>query len=147
MDTIIREYTPTDKPDLLTIIRQNVPRFFAESEINDLDAYLDTQIEKYFVVEWGGNVIGAGGINFEDDHHTGIISWDLIAPEFQGCGIGTKLLGHRLELLKSMDSIKIILVRTSQLTYAFYEKNGFVLKEVRKDYWSKGFDMYKMIYE
>tara|TARA_B110000285_G_scaffold234402_1_gene311224 strand:+ start:2948 stop:3142 length:195 start_codon:yes stop_codon:yes gene_type:complete len=59
-------------------------------------------------------------------------------------GIGRKLLNHRLSLLKSEKSIQKIIVRTSQITFLFYEKFGFELKEVKKDYWSKGFDLYHM---
>ncbi len=147
IESTIREYIRKDKAGVLDVVKQHIPKFFAESEFDDLNRYLDNEIERYFVVELAGSVIGAGGINFEDNHSTGIISWDLIAPEFQGRGIGTRLLNHRLNILKSMGSIHTISVRTSQLTARFYEKNGFVLKEVHKDYWAKGFDMYKMVYE
>ena len=143
----IRPYNIGDKSKLIEILRLNVPDFFAESEVEDLEKYLDSEIEKYFVVELDEEIIGAGGINFENDYKTGKISWDFINPKFQGIGVGRKLLRYRTALLKSMSSIEIISVRTSQLAYQFYEKNGFVLKEIHKDYWEKGFDMYKMIYE
>ncbi|MDW7694559.1 GNAT family N-acetyltransferase [Flammeovirgaceae bacterium SG7u.111] len=97
------------------------------------------------MVEHNGQLIGAGGINFENEYKTGKISWDFIDPTFQGLGIGGKLLKHRIELLKSMESIELIMVRTSQLAYKFYEKNGFVLKETHKDFWAKGYDMYLMV--
>lgn len=143
----IRQYNIDDKSKLIEILKLNVPHFFAESEIEDLGNYLDSEVEQYFVAELNEEIIGAGGINFENDYKTGKISWDFINPQFQGIGLGTQLLRYRIELLKSMDSIEIISVRTSQLAYKFYEKNGFVLKEIHKDYWAKGFDMYKMIYE
>lgn len=143
----IRPYNIEDKGKLIEILKLNVPEYFAESEIEDLDNYLDDEIEQYFVAEINEEIIGAGGINFESDYKIGIISWDFINPKFQGIGLGTNLLRYRIELLKSMKSIEIISVRTSQLAYKFYEKNGFVLKEIKKDYWAKGFDMYKMIYE
>lgn len=142
----IREYNTDDKSGLIEILQLNVPEYFAESEIGDFEHYLQFEIEKYFVAEINGELIGAGGINFENDDKTGKISWDFIHPEFQDLGIGQKLLLHRIELLKSIKSIEIISVRTSQLAYKFYQKNGFVLQEIQKDYWSKGFDMYKMIY-
>jgi ribosomal protein S18 acetylase RimI-like enzyme len=143
----IRPYNIEDKSKLIEILKLNVPEYFAESEIEDLDNYLDDEIEQYFVAEINEEIIGAGGINFDSDYKIGIISWDFINPKFQGIGLGTNLLRYRIELLKSMKSIETISVRTSQLAYKFYEKNGFVLKEIKKDYWAKGFDMYKMIYE
>ena len=56
------------------------------------------------------------------------------------------LLKYRIEILKSIDGIQKITVRTSQLAYKFYEKQGFTLKEIQRDYWAKGFDMYSMEY-
>lgn len=141
-----RAYTGDDKPHLLVLLKLNIPRYFAECEIADLDDYLEHHIEQYFVIESANNIIGAGGINIEDNQTTGKISWDFIDPEFQGKGAGRMLLKYRIELLKSIKSIKNITVRTSQLTYRFYEKNGFVLKHTEQDYWSKGFDLYEMSY-
>ncbi|UKJ09366.1 GNAT family N-acetyltransferase [Solitalea lacus] len=75
------------------------------------------------------------------------MSWDIIDPDFQGRGVGQKLLNYRIELLKSIKDIERIKVRTSQLAYKFYQKNGFVLQTVVKNYWAKGFDLYDMQYE
>jgi ribosomal-protein-alanine N-acetyltransferase len=146
-ELIIREYNFEDKPKLLEILKLNVPKYFAESEIVDLNNYLDHEIDKYYVLVFENQIIGAGGINFEENNTIGKISWDFIHPDFQGIGAGTKLLKHRLEILKSMHEIKTISVRTSQLVYKFYQKNGFVLKEVINDYWAQGFDLYNMTYE
>ena len=143
----IRAYTPLDETALLQILKLNTPAYFAETEINDLKAYLNTEVESYFVVELNNQIVGSGGINFLDNYQEARISWDVIDLEYQGCGIGKELLNYRLEILKSMESIKIISVRTSQLVYKFYEKNGFVVKEKIKDYWAEGFDMYTMAYK
>lgn len=142
----IRAYNKTDKPELLNILALNVPHFFAESEIEDLNTYLENEVETYFVAELNGELVGAGGINFEDNYKTAKISWDFINPNQQGSGIGSQLLRHRLEILKSVATVETIMVRTSQMAFQFYEKHGFVLKEIQKDYWAKGFDMYKMVY-
>ena len=140
----IREYAPSDKPQLLEVLKLNVPKYFAENEIKDFDVYLETKIEKYFVVELESKVIGSGGINFDKEYKNSKISWDFIHPDFQGKGIGTKLLQHRIIVLKSIKSIESISVRTSQQAFQFYEKNDFILNEIVKDYWAKGYDLYSL---
>ena len=64
----------------------------------------------------------------------------------QGKSLGKKLLRYRIEVLKAIPSIKKITVRTSQLAYKFYEKQGFTLNEIKRNYWADGFDMYSMQY-
>ena len=73
------------------------------------------------------------------------ISWDIIHPDYQGKSLGRKLLMYRIEVL-SYSGIKKIIVRTSQLAYKFYEKQGFTLNEIKRNYWADGFDMYSMQY-
>ena len=134
---IIREYCPTDRNDVMNLIRLNIPKYFAVKEEADLGRYLDEEVELYYVLLFAGMIVGCGGINFADNMTTGKISWDIVHPAYQGKSLGTKLLS----------SIKKIIVRTSQLVYKFYEKQGFVLLEVKKDYWADGLDMYKMEYK
>lgn len=137
-------YAPSHRDSLLALIRLNTPEYFAEEEEAEFEAYLDSEIEQYFVMEMGGEVVGCGGINFDEQEKMGIISWDMFHPDFQAKGLGTKLLLHRLAILKSMSSIETIVVRTSQVAYRFYQKNGFNLVRTEKDYWAPGFDLYFM---
>ena len=146
METTIREYQPTDKNAVIDLIRQNTPAYFAPKEEADFSNYLDSERELYFVLLLNKKVVGCGGINFTKDKASGKISWDIIHPQHQGKSLGTQLLKYRIEKLKSVGSIRKITVRTSQLVYKFYEKQGFTLKEIKKDYWAKGFDMYNMEY-
>lgn len=142
----IRPYKPEDREQLLRIIRENTPAYFAPKEEADFADYLDNEIETYFVVESGGLIVGCGGVNLMENRTIGIISWGMIHPEYHGKNIGTALLQHRLEFLKNTERVKRITVRTSQLVYKFYEKNGFRLLESKKDFWAEGLDMYYMEY-
>ena len=92
-------------------------------------------------------IVGCGGINFTNNNTIGKISWDIFHPDDQGKSLGTKLLKYRIDKLNSMDGIHKITVRTSQAAYKFYEKQGFELFEIKKDYWAEGFDMYNMEYK
>lgn len=140
----IHRYTPSHRDSVLALLRLNTPAYFAEEEEAEFKAYLDSEIEHYFVMEMDGEVVGCGGINFDEQEKKGIISWDMFHPDFQSQGLGTQLLQHRLAILKSLNSVETIVVRTSQVAYLFYEKNGFQLKRIEKDFWAPGFDLYYM---
>ena len=71
----------------------------------------------------------------------------MIHPDFQYKGHGTLLVKHRIDRLLNKNSIKDISVRTSQHTYKFYEKSGFELIKIIKDYWSEGYDLFEMRYK
>ena len=144
---MIREYKSIDKNAVLELIRLNIPKYFASSEEDDFSRYLDSEIELYYVLLFDKKLVGCGGINFSDNRMTGKISWDILHPEYQGKSLGTYLLEYRIKKLKSIDSVQRITVRTSQLAYKFYEKRSFELLEVKKDYWARGFDMYRMEYK
>lgn len=143
----IREYEPADKEGVLNLIRLNTPEYFAPQEEADLSEYLDSGREIYYVLLFEGKIAGCGGINFADNRTTGKISWDIIHPACQGISLGTKLLLYRMGKLKSIGGIQKITVRTTQMAYGFYEKYGFELKEIKKDYWAEGFDLYSMEYK
>ena len=141
---MIRLYASKDKDELISLIRLNTPQYFDVAEEAGFSTYLDKEIETYFVFEQDDRIIGCGGINYELESKTAIISWDIIHPNFQGIGIGNKLLLHRIAAIKKNQLIDTITVRTSQHTDKFYEKGGFKLEFITKDYWAKGFDLYQM---
>ena len=142
----IREYKSIDKISVMNLIRLNTPEYFAPEEEDDFSNYLDNERELYYVLLFNEKIVGCGGINFAENKTIGKISWDILHPEYQGKSLGTRLLEYRIEKLESIKSVQKITVRTSQVAYQFYEKQGFELKEIKKDYWAKGFDMYKMEY-
>ncbi len=142
----IRPYNDSDKSAVLNLLSLNSPVFFAPAEEKDFLHYLENELEDYFVVVENDNIHGAGGINYFPSEKIARISWDIIAPEFQGKGIGKELVKHRLHLLRENPDINVIVVRTSQYTFRFYEKMGFEIKQVVKDFWAEGFDLYEMLY-
>lgn len=143
----IREYETSDKHHVIHLIKLNTPEFFATGEEEDLKRYLETERELYYVLLCNEKIVGCGGINFSDNKTIGKISWDIFHPDYQGKSLGTKLLKYRIDKLNSIGSIQKITVRTSQAAYRFYEKQGFELFEIKKDYWADGFDMYNMEYK
>ena len=140
----IRKYVSNDKAHIIALLRLNTPEYFSPSEEPDLFHYLENESQNYFVIEFDGKIVGCGGFNFSDDLTVGIISWDIFHPDHQGKGFGSMLTNFRIEKIKEFESVKTIRVRTSQLAFKFYEKFGFKLKEIVKDYWAEGFDMYRM---
>lgn len=142
----IRAYKDHDKDSILNLLKLNTPKYFAPEEEKDLIYYLENEIEFYFVMEFENEIIGCGGFNFSDDRSIGKISWDIIHPGFQGKSLGSLLLNYRIKKLKQFIGLETITVRTSQHVYQFYEKSGFILVDKVKDYWAKGFDLYKMEY-
>ena len=141
---MIRPYKIEDKTKLIALLKLNIPQYFDRSEERDFIDYLNKFADHYFVVEENGSIIGCGGINYFHEESIARISWDIIHPDFQGKGIGKKLTLHRINEIRNNSSVNLIVVRTSQLAFKFYEKLGFELEKTEKDFWVKGLDLYQM---
>jgi len=142
----IRPYKDSDQEAVLHLLRLNTPKFFAAAEEEDFIKYLKEAIDWYFVVTCESEIVGCGGVNFPKESNEARISWDIFHPAFQGKSLGKQLLQYRIELIQSQTQIKEIIVRTSNLAWQFYQKQGFKLISIHNDYWAKGLDMYKMKY-
>lgn len=140
----IRKYTPTDDENIISLLRLNTPKYFAPEEEQDLRDYFANDIDHYYVVDDNGTIVGSGGFNLTNEGKNAAISWDIIHPDYQGKGVGRLLTQYRIDRIKEINTVENISVRTSQLVFKFYEKFGFVLKEITKDYWAEGLDMYRM---
>ncbi|PXV66338.1 N-acetylglutamate synthase-like GNAT family acetyltransferase [Dysgonomonas alginatilytica] len=141
---IIRKHTDTDRKRIMELLRLNIPEYFSPKEEEDLMDYLDNHADNYYVVEADNVIVGCGGFNLSEDGETGKISWDIFDPQIQGKGYGSALTKFRIQRIKEIEGIKIISVRTSQLVYPFYEKFGLEVREIVKDYWAEGFDLYRL---
>ena len=140
----IRSYNKNDQKEIIDIFLKNTPQFFALAELKDLEYYLNNEIEYYYVIEFENRIIGSGGINFPDSLMIARLSWDIINPDFQGLGFGQKLLKHRIDIIKKLNTANQVEVRTSQFDYKFYEKMGFNIIFTETDYWAKGIDLVYM---
>lgn len=143
----IRLYKDSDQAAAIELFRLNTPEYFAPGEEKELSQYLKEELELYYVIEAAQIIVGCGGINFSKDKKEAIISWDFFHPDHQGKGFGTQLLQYRLDKIHTFKEVEKIIVRTSQIVFPFYEKNGFKLLDKKKDFWAPGFDMYYMEYQ
>ncbi|MGB3183431.1 MAG: GNAT family N-acetyltransferase [Cyclobacteriaceae bacterium] len=142
---MIRPYTNKDEEPLLGLIDLNIPTYFAATEKQDYLQYLRTEREDYYVTELNGKPVAAGGINYFPEQSEARISWDVVHPELQGRGIGSDLVRHRLEYIRNQHpKITRVIVRTSQMVYKFYKKQGFRLLRSEPDFWAEGYDLYVM---
>jgi len=145
-DILIRDYKTTDKSTVLELLRLNTPEYFSPEEENFFIHYLDNELEYYYILEVNKRTVGCGGFNFPENATSARISWDILHPDFHRRSLGSVLLNYRIEKLKHFPELRQIIVRTSQLVYKFYEKQGFKLTEVVENYWAKGFHLYQMEY-
>ncbi len=143
-EILIRPYKEFDHQAVIELFDANSPNYFHPSERKAIIDYLNNEREDYYVVTSENTIIGAGGINYDYEHHTAKLSWDMVQPTSQGSGIGKMLTQFRLNRIQELPGIKTIEVRTSQLAHSFYEKVGFVIVDSQKDYWAPGFDLFSM---
>jgi ribosomal protein S18 acetylase RimI-like enzyme len=141
---VIRAYNRSDKIEVIQLFKLNTPQYFDASEEKGFVHYLDHDIEDYFVFESNRQIIGSGGVNLSSKEKSACLSYGMIHPDFQGQGIGRELTHFRINHLRRIPHIEEIVVRTSQHVFKFYEKMGFKIDHIEKDYWAKDFDLYQM---
>lgn len=141
---MIRAYTETDKSEVIQLFRLNTPRYFDASEGKDFKYYLDQELDDYFVYESDGQILGSGGLNYSLQEKSACLSWGMVDPHYHGQGIGRELTQFRINHLLNISNVEEVIVRTSQHVYRFYEKMGFNLEVIKKDFWAQGFDLYQM---
>jgi len=143
---MIREYEQSDREAVLNLLQLNTPKYFNSDEKEDLEYYLDEELEDYYVYVISGNIVGAGGINYFPFKNEARISWDFIHPDYQHKQIGSRLVQFRIARIRDKEIGKVV-VRTSQLVSPFYQKHGFEVRNTTKDYWGPGLDLHEMFQE
>lgn len=154
MEVKIRDYVESDKGGCLLAFKSNVPLYFAETEVSDFDLFLDGIVRQesaknthYFVVSYQGKIIGCGGFGFYNATSDISLAWGLIHSDFHKKGLGEKLLSHRLEQIAIHYPSELVLLDTTQHSYSFFEKYGFVTKKITPDFYTLGLHRYDMVWE
>ncbi len=140
----IRPYHHSDQKELLEIFNFNVPKHFAPHEVAEFIGYLEIKSKTYLTIEFENKIIGGVGYEMRASDKSGRINWIFLHPDFSNKGYGKKAVEYCLAILKADPAVDILIVRTYQLAYQFFEKLGYGLIKIEKDYWAPGFDLYLM---
>ena len=127
------------------IIESNTPKFILPIEHLAFKNYLLNKNKTYFVLFNGFNLVACGGYEINDSQTKAGLSWGLVHIKHHSQGIGSYLLGYRIGSIKKKYPSVNIYLDTSQHTYKFFEKFGFVVRKIYKNGYGEGLDMYDMI--
>jgi len=144
MMVLIRVACPTDLNCLIEIFTLNVPKYFHKKELIDFKKYFNSKnIKNYFIILSKGKILGAAGYAYENKE-TANICWVFVDPSYHKNGLGTRLVNHCVDILKTNEKLNKIQLECSNLTYKFYEKLDFKIKYIKKEYWLNKDDLYFM---
>ncbi len=156
MSTItIREYKPSDRTACIEIFKSNIPKFFTSEELAYFETWLNGQdegkvaydnakAEYYYVAEHDNKITGCGGFYIAREESVARMAWGMVANSLHKKGIGKELLVHRFKSIEALHPDCVISLDTSQHTFQFFEKFGFVTTKVQKDFYTQGMDRYDM---
>jgi GNAT superfamily N-acetyltransferase len=103
-------------------------------ELSDFVARLQAGQDGLWVAHVAGAFAGSVAIDGSDAHKQGArLRWFIVAPAFQGSGIGKALLGKSIRFCKEVDYNRLFLWTFEGLETAryLYESAGFCLSQER----------------
>lgn len=143
----LREYTAADREACLAVFDSNTPLFFLPKEREEFAGFLDSHRCPYFVLARDGAVIGCGGYYRSSCGSSAGLAWGMVAAAHQGRGLGLFLLQKRLARIKEEPAVREITLNTTQHTFRFFAREGFVVRKILKDGYAPGLDRYEMALE
>ena len=88
--------------------------------------------------------IACGGYGLNKTKTKAGLSWGLVHRRYHNQGYGSHSLKYRLHHIKSDYPDIEIHLDTSQHTYQFFEKFGFIIEQITKNGYGEGLDKYDM---
>ena len=129
----------------IKIIRSNTPKYIDLSEHSEYEDYLSRNDKIYFVLFKNSDIVACGGYGVNKSETKAGLSWGLVHSQHHNKGYGSELLKYRLNHIKiNYPNIEIHL-DTSQHTYRFFERFGFIVKKISKNGYGERLDKYDMI--
>lgn len=145
-DGIVRTWRSADRARCLALFDSNVPDYFATKERADFLAFLDDLRGPYLVIEdSAGDVVGCGGFQADDEDESAVVlCWGMVDRRRHRSGLGRRLLQARLDLIAASDLFKTVTIETTPFSSGFFERAGFVCRQVVSDGFAPGYDRVDM---
>ena len=150
MNITIRNSEPKDLNILEKIENFTFPKF-QQSSKRSLHLSLNSPFQKVWLAEYKkGRKLHTVGALILHSHKRALRIFSIgVLPDYQGLGIGLRLLNHACNYaLANGYSIITLEASASDLKLiAWYEKSGFIKGELLKDYYCEGEDAVRMAFE
>jgi len=131
--------------DCIKIIQSNTPKYIDYSEHSDYEDYLSRNEKIYFVIFKKSDIVACGGYGLNKQKTKAGLDWGLVQSKYHNKGYGSELLRYRLShIQRNYPGIDIYL-DTSQKTYKFYEKFGFIVEKITPNGYGAELDQYNMV--
>lgn len=150
----IRPYQKNDRTTALLAFKSNVPDFFTIPEIQQFETWLDKfdnpssrQPEfqfHYFILTLNERLIGCGGFVHDQEKNECRFAWGFVDRAFHKKGFGKVMFDFRLNKIKQLFPTAAIKLDTTQHSYTFFEKYGFVTEKYTADGYTTGMHRYDM---
>ncbi len=141
----IRLFNDIDIDSCVAICAANHPEYIAFPEIEEYREFLTKKPyapAPYYVIEVKGAIVACGGVAIAGKVFH--LCWGLVHPSWHRCGLGTKLVQHRLAWARSQPALEVVEICTTQKTVEFYKRFGFKATKVTKDGFGPDLDRYDM---
>jgi ribosomal protein S18 acetylase RimI-like enzyme len=110
-------------------------------ELSEFLRHFDSAHDGFWVATAGKEIVGAIAIDgAQADERGARLRWFIVAPEYQGRGLGHALLDQAIDFCKRARLKRVYLTTFAGLDAArhLYEKSGFALcEEQEDDHWGK----------
>ena len=124
----------------------NLPTFFTVDERIEFEDYLERLPGPQWVIESNSNSIVASGGWAPSRKGASVanLCWGMVLCGHHRTGLGRLLLRARLADIANHPEIVSIEMNTSQHSCGFFQREGFAIDRVQKDFFAKGLDRYEM---
>ena len=127
------------------IIQSNTPKYIDYSEHSDYEDYLSRNEKIYFVIFKKSDIVACGGYGLNKQKTQAGLDWGLVQSKYHNKGYSSELLRYRLSHIQSNYPGIDIYLDTSQKTYKFYEKFGFIVEKITAKGYGAELDQYDMV--
>lgn len=140
----LRPFEASDLALCRAIFDSNTPKFFAKTEREEFEAFLNNLPGPYSILEDNGVIVGCGGwAKHRDARDVAVLCWGMIDQSRHRHRWGTELLRRRLEQVHAA-GYQTVEMSTSQHSFDFFRKFGFEERRRIANGYAPGIDLIEL---